>query len=94
MRAACVPEKQPSRRIEVGPNEALLIRAREYAKTDEYKQDRKARQIVEGQVGRMARVGARFARFFGIAKTRVQVTLVAAVVNLARLATLLAARTL
>jgi hypothetical protein len=40
----------------------------------------------------MARLGARFARFFGEVKVRVQVALVAAVANLARLAVMLAAR--
>ena len=88
-----MPDKQASRHIEVGPNEGLFIRARQYAETDAYKEDRRTRQVVERQVGRMAHVGARMARFFGLAKTRVQVALVAVVVNLARLATLLAART-
>jgi IS5 family transposase len=49
--------------------------------------------VVERQIARMARLGARYARFFGEAKVRVQVALVAAVANLARLAVLLAART-
>lgn len=40
----------------------------------------------------MAHLGARTARFFGKAKVRVQVSLVAAVANLTRLAVLLAAR--
>jgi IS5 family transposase len=48
--------------------------------------------VVERQIARMAWLGARFARFFGQAKVRVQVALVAAVTNLTRLAAMLAAR--
>jgi IS5 family transposase len=48
--------------------------------------------IVEREISRVARLGARVARFFGKAKVRVQVALVAAVANLARLAALQAAR--
>jgi hypothetical protein len=92
-RAACVSDKHPSRSVEVGPHEALFIQARQYAKTEAYRDDRKKRLIVERQIARMARLGARVARFFGQAKVRVQVSFVAAVANLARLAVLLAART-
>jgi hypothetical protein len=84
-RAACVSDKHPSRTIEVGPNEALLIAARTYQHTDAYKADRRARQIVERQIARMVRLGARFARFFGIAKVRAQITFLAVVANLTRL---------
>jgi hypothetical protein len=93
LRGACVGPKHPSRTLEVGPHEPLFVEARRYAKTDAYRVDRKKRLIVERQIARMARLGARFARFFGLAKVRVQVALIAAVANLARLATVLAART-
>ena len=69
-----------------------MIAARAYAKTEEYRHDRKKRLIVERQIARMARLGARVARYFGQAKVRVQVSLVATVVNLARLAVLQGAR--
>ena len=92
-RAACISSRRTSRSIEVGPHEALFIQARAYAQTEAYRDDRKKRLVVERQIARMARLGARFARFFGEAKVRVQVALVAAVANLARLAVILAART-
>lgn len=91
-RAACISDKHPSRTLEVGPHEKLFIDARNYAKTDAYREDRQKRLIVERQVARMAQLGARVARFFSQAKVRVQVSLVAAVVNLARLAVLAARR--
>jgi hypothetical protein len=87
-RAGCVSDKHASRTIEVGPNEALLIEARAYQHTDAYKVDRRARQIVERQVARMVQLGARFARFFGAAKVRAQIAIIAAVANLTHLASL------
>lgn len=85
-----MPPKHVSRSIEVGPNEALFIDARSYAKTQAYRDDRRKRLGVERQIARVARLGARFARFLRQAKVRVQVALIAAVSNLARLAVLLA----
>jgi IS5 family transposase len=93
LRGACIAPAHAHRTLEVGPHEALFIEARRYAKTDAYRDDRRKRLIVERQIARVARLGARFARFFGQAKVRVQVALIAAVANLARLATVLAART-
>src|SRR5215468_3741503 len=90
-RANCISDKHTSRTIEVGPNEALLIAARAYQLTDAYKADRRARQIAERQVARMVQLGARFARFFGSAKARAQIAIIAAVANLTRLANLDAA---
>jgi hypothetical protein len=87
-RGACISDKHPSRTLEVGPNEALFIQARAYQATDAYKADRRARQVVERQVARMVRLGARLARVFGIAKVRAQIAIIAAVVNLTRLAKL------
>jgi hypothetical protein len=77
----------------VGPHEALFIEARSYAQTEAYRADRRKRLVVERQIARMARLGARHARFFGQDKVRVQVALVASVANLARLAVLLEERT-
>jgi len=90
-RPGCVSAKHASRTIEVGPNEALLLDARAYQHTDGYKADRRARQIVERQVARMVQLGARFARFFGSAKVRAQIAIIAAVANLTHLARLDAA---
>jgi hypothetical protein len=87
-RAGCFSAKHASREIEVGPNEALFIAARAYQQTEEYKADRRTRQIVERQIARMVRFGARFARFFGSVKVRAQIAIIAAVVNLTRLAKL------
>jgi hypothetical protein len=92
-RAGCFSDKHTSRTIEVGPNEALRIAARAYQHTDTYKADRRARQIVERQVARMVRLGARFARFFGVAKVRAQIAIIAVVANLTRLVRLAKAAT-
>jgi hypothetical protein len=90
-RIACVSEKHESRTIEVGPHEALFIEARAYQDTESYKQDRRARPIVERQVARRVRLGARLARVFGMAKVRAQIAMIAAVLNFTRLAKLQAA---
>lgn len=68
-----------------------MIKARAYQQTDDFKADRRARQIVERQVARMVRLGARFARYFGNAKARAQIAIIAAIANLTRLASLGAA---
>jgi hypothetical protein len=91
-RAACISDKRTSRTLEVGPHEALFIEARAYQGTEQYKADRRTRQIVERQVARMVRLGARFARVFGLAKVRAQIAIIAAIANLTRLATLQAAQ--
>jgi hypothetical protein len=67
--------------------------ARAYQQTDAYRADRRTRQIVERQVARMVRLGARFARFFGKAKVRAQITIIAVVANLTRLVSLANAAT-
>jgi hypothetical protein len=90
-RSECISDKHASRTIDVGPNEALFIGARAYQATVAYKVDRRARQVVERQVARMAHLGARVARVFGLAKVSAQIAIVAAVANLARLSTLQAA---
>ena len=88
-RVNCISDKHASRAIEVGPNEALLIEARAYQHTDAYKADRRTRQIVERQVARMVRLGARFARCFGKVKVHAQIAVIAAVANLTRLVSLM-----
>ena len=87
-RAACITDKHDRRTVEVGPNEALFIAARAYQATDTFKIDRRTRQIVERQVARMVRLGARVARVFGCAKVKAQTAFIAAVANFSRLATL------
>ena len=89
-RSGCISDKHASRSIEVGPHEELLIEARAYQHTEQYAADRRARQVAERQIARMVWLGARIARFFGTAKVRVQVALIAAVANIARLAALAA----
>lgn len=89
-RTACISDKHSSRSIEVGPHEHLFLEARNYQRTEAYAADRRARQVVERQVARMVRLGARFARFFTIDKVRAQVALIATVANLARMAVLAA----
>jgi hypothetical protein len=87
-RACCISDKHAARTIEVGPHEALFIAARAYQRTDAYKADRRTRQIVERQVARMVRLGARVARFLGSVKVRAQIVMIAVVANLTRLLSL------
>ena len=87
-RAACLPKQAQSRTIDVRPNEALFVQARDYQGTEEYRRDRQTRQIAERQIARMVKLGARVARVFGLAKVRAQTAMIAVVVNLTRLCTL------
>lgn len=70
------------RRITLHPQEAILQEAREYQKQPEFRQDMKDRQQAEHVLARLVQLGARQARYFGRAKTKIQLIIIAAVLNL------------
>lgn len=75
-------DKQGSRTVTLHPQEDLLQEARAYQKTEEFKNDVRARQRAEHTNARLVQLGARQARYFGLAKTKVQAILLATVLNL------------
>lgn len=70
------------RTVGIHPQEALLQAAREYQKTDEFREDLKTRQRAEHGLARLLQIGGRQARYLGLVKTRTQFLLVAMVLNL------------
>lgn len=83
----CVKGKRGAGRVvTLHPQEKLLQRAREYQATEAFLSDKRQRQAAEHRLARLVQLGIRQARYFGRAKTRLQVLLAAAVANLVRLA--------
>jgi hypothetical protein len=83
-KAECLRTKDKSggRTVTLHPQEQLLQEARAYQKTEEFKTDTRARQRAEHTNSRLMQLGARQARYFGLAKTKVQAVLLATVLNL------------
>lgn len=74
------------RTVELHPQEELLQRARQYQATPAFREDVKARQVVEHRQARMIQLGARQARYFGREKTKFQSLTIAMVANLTLMA--------
>jgi hypothetical protein len=64
------------------PQEHLLQAARLHQASPEFKDDIKARQVVEHQQARLVQLGLRQSRYFGRIKTKFQATMIAILVNL------------
>lgn len=70
------------RSIELHPQEELLQEARLRQASPEFREDIKLRQTAEHTIARVIQLGARQARYFGKAKTKYQMTMIAIVANL------------
>lgn len=83
-KAQCIESKNDryGRRITLHPQEPLLQEAREYQKQPEFRQDMTDRQQAEHVLARLVQLGARQARYVGRAKTKLQLVIIAAVLNL------------
>ena len=86
LRDQCVRSATDGRTVQVHPQEALLQAARAFQSSPEFRPYRAARQVVEHRIARLVQLGIRQARYVGIAKTRFQLLLAAAVANLTRIA--------
>lgn len=73
------------RSIELHPQEELLQEARLRQASPEFREDIKNRQTAEHTIARVIQLGARQARYFGKAKTKYQMTMIAIVANLGTL---------
>jgi transposase len=87
LRHKCVQAKhlKQGRTVQVHPQERLLQAARAYQATPEGKETLRSRVGAEHALARLARLGLGQARYFGRAKTRVQIVLTCATANLRRL---------
>ena len=73
------------RTLTLHPQEHLLERARQHQKSPAFRQDIKARQVVEHRQARMIQLGGRQARYFGRAKSKYQSYMIAIVANLTQM---------
>lgn len=73
------------RTLTLHPQEHLLERARQHQKSSAFREDIKARQVVEHRQARMIQLGGRQARYFGRIKSKYQAYLVAIVANLTQI---------
>jgi transposase len=80
---------QESRTITISEHYELLKKAKEYNKTDDFKEDMKQRAHIEPKQGEMKRYhGLQRAKYWGLPKMNIQATISAIVVNVKRLVTL------
>lgn len=78
----CTRSTKSGRTIEEHPEEELLNQAREFQKTEAFRESFRARQKVEHRIARMVQLGARQAKYFGREKSALQWKITAAVANL------------
>jgi len=89
----CVQDKRRRGRfITLHPQEAQLQVARVLERTEYFRQHYRRRVVVEHRIARLVRLGMRQARYFGRAKTLLQLLLAATVANLTLIAGKLADR--
>jgi hypothetical protein len=69
------------RTLHVHPQEQLIKEARDYQNSPDGQAHLRERLIVENRLGRLAQLGIRQAKYFGLAKSRFQLSLAAAVAN-------------
>lgn len=83
LRPQCVAGKKGlGRTVSLHPQEALLQQARALQKSKAFSEFKKRRQVSEHRIARLVQLGIRQSRYFGRAKTRVQLLLAATVANL------------
>lgn len=86
LRKQCVSEPQPHRTLVVGELHSLLQQRRRTMQTEDYKQDMKRRNGIEGTQSELVRgYGLRKARYRGKAKVRLQNYFIGAACNMRRL---------
>ncbi len=74
-------EKDGSRTVTLHPQEDLLQKARAYQDTPEFRQHMRDRQQAEHGFAHLMQYGARQARYFGLAKVKLQSVVTAALLN-------------
>ena len=83
LRPQCVAAASgKGRTVQLHPQEALLQQARALQQSEAFAGYRQRRVVVEHRLARLVQLGIRQARYFGRAKTRFQLYLVATVANL------------
>jgi transposase len=87
LKQKCTVQKR--RTFAISEHHELLKKAKEYNKTDDFKEDMKQRSHIEPKQGEMKRHhGLQRAKYWGLPKMNIQATISAIVVNVKRLVTL------
>jgi hypothetical protein len=84
-RLAADKKRGRGRTLTLHPQEHLLERARQHQKSPAFREDIKARQVVEHRQARMIQLGGRQARYFGRVKSKYQACMIAIVANLTQM---------
>jgi len=84
--AQCLKPGATWRSIRVHQHEALIRAARDFQRTDQFRQLYRKRVVIEHRFARLVQLGLRKARYFGKAKTLFQLAMTAAVANLSLIA--------
>ncbi len=82
LRSKCTASESGSRKLSLSANYDQLRTLRNEQRTAAFKQTYRRRTRVEHRIGRLVRLGARQARYFGRAKVAYQICMIAAVANL------------
>jgi len=85
LRDRCV-KGSAGRTITLHPQEPLMKQAREFQRTDEFREKYSLRVMVEHRIARLIQLGIRKSRYFGRRKTLFQVLMAATVANLTLIA--------
>lgn len=85
LRDNCV-KGSAGRSITLHPQEALMQQAREFQRTNAFREEYSLRVVIEHRIARLVQLGIRKSRFFGRRKTLFQLLMAAAVVNLTLIA--------
>lgn len=82
LRHKCLSPRTPFRTVTVHEHEAMLQQAKEFQRTELFRQLYRKRVVVEHRIARLVQLGLRKARYFGSAKVLFQLAMTAAVANL------------
>ena len=86
LRAQCVKPGARWRTVTVHEHEALLHEAKQFQRTEHFRELYRQRAKVEHRIARLVQLGLRKARYFGSAKVLFQLAMTAAVANLTLIA--------
>ena len=84
--AQCLKPGARSRSVSVHEHEALIQAAKQFQRTEQFRQLYRWRSTVEHRIARLVQLGLRKARYFGKAKVLFQLAMTAAVANLTLIA--------
>jgi len=82
LRSQCTKSRAGARVLQITQKTEMLWRLRRQQRTKRFRRRYRKRVVVEHRLGRLIQLGARQARYFGKARTQIQIALLATVANL------------